>query len=423
MVTEEAGSSLSLGKTESQIPQSGRFLARQPIFNLQRKVVAYELLFRSGWENHFSGEVNQATRQTLDNCLSMDIESLVSDKLAFVNCTREALVDRLATLLPPKTTVLEVLETIEPDAEVVEACRDLRRMGYRIALDDFIPRPEMRPLVEIADYVKVDFRLCDVAMRRAVRQMIRNTNAALVAEKVEDEEEFQVARNEGYKYFQGFFFCRPRVVTRPSIPANQMNFIHLLAELAQEPLKTDNVLKIVQMDTSLCYRLLRLANSQLWGLRGDVTSVRGAFMLVGENRFRMLVMVAASNELAQDQSPALLSLSLERARFCELFAPLIGENPTEQFLLGLLSVLDAMLHTSMEAITRSLPLRPEAKQALLGAKNHLAIPLCLIRSFELGAWGDCSQATSIPGVDEDTLAKLYVESLRWAEESIAKSSV
>lgn len=383
-------------------------------------MVGYELLFRSGWENQFSGEPDEATRTTLDNCLSMDIESLVNGGLAFVNCTRDALVRRLVTLLPPTTTVIELLETIEPDAEVVGACLDLRQMGYRIALDDFIPRPEMQPLIEIADYVKVDFRLSDAAMRREIRQMTRHSHAALLAEKVEDEEEFLVAGSEGFTYFQGYFFCRPKIVGGRSIPPNQVNYLRLLAELTCKPLRLDHVVEIVQMEASLCYRLLRLANSPLWGVRNEVTSVRGAFMLAGEDRFRMLVSVAAASALGHNQSLALMSLSLERARFCELLAPLIGENPTEQFLLGLLSLLDAMLQTPMEAIVRSLPLRPEAREALLGAQNEAAIPLCLIRSFELGAWGDCSLA-KIPAVDEEMLAKLYVESVRWAAESIAVS--
>jgi c-di-GMP-related signal transduction protein len=421
MVIDEVSSSPGAAEAGIISSQPSQFLARQPILNPGREVVGYELLFRSGWENRFSGEADEATRQTLDNCLAMDVESLADGGLAFVNCTRQALVGKLFTLLPPATTVIELLETIEPDGEVIGACLDLRRMGYRMALDDFLPRPEMQPLIEIADYVKVDFRLSDAKERQRIRQMTRNSHAALLAEKVEDEEEFQVAYREGHKYFQGYFFCRPKMVARLSIPANRANYLRLLAELTRKPLHLDEVLNIVRMEASLCYRLLRLANSPLWGLRSEVTSVRGAFMLVGEDRFRMLVSVATSSVLGQSRSPALVSLSLQRARFCELFAPLIGENPTEQFLLGLLSLVDAMLEMPMEAIARALPLRPEAKEALLGAANRAAIPLCAIRSIEMGTWAECSRATRIPGIDESVLARLYMESVRWTADSIAAS--
>jgi EAL and modified HD-GYP domain-containing signal transduction protein len=349
----------------------------------------------------------------------MDIESLVSGGLAFINYTREALVGRLATLLPPKTTVVEILETVEPDADVIGACLDLRKMGYRLALDDFIPRQEMQPLLEIASYVKVDFRQHDKSARKNLRGMTRNRDIVWLAEKIEDEEEFRTARSEGYTLFQGYFFCRPTMVSRRSLPPSRKNYLRLLGELTRRPLNLDQVLSIVEKEASLCYRLLRLANSPLWGIQNGITSVLGALLLVGEERFRLLVSVAAAGALGQDQSSALVRLSLERARFCELLASAIGENPTEQFMLGLLSLLDAMLATPMEAIAQSLPLRPEAKEALLGAQNRTAMPLCLVRSFELGERSECGTAAPHSHITEEELAKLYMEAVRWARESIA----
>jgi len=408
---------------QAQVPQPQRFLARQPILNARREVIGYELLFRSGWENCFPGQSgddsDQATRQTLDNCVYLGIDSLTNNGVAFVNCTRDALVGKLVTLLPPKTTVLEILETVEPDPELVKACIELREMGYVFALDDFLPRPELQPLIDIASYIKVDFRLSDAKSRHEIQQALRGSHAALLAEKVEDQEEFAIARSEGYEFFQGYFFCRPKIMANREIPPNRMNYLRLLIELTRTPLNLREVMRIVQSEASLCYRLLLLANSPMWGVHGDVTSVRHAFMLVGENRFRTLVSVAASCVLSQDQPSALISLSLERARFCELLAPLVGEDPTEQFMLGLLSLVDAMLETTMEAVAKSLPLRPEAKEALLGATNPVAVPLCLIRSFESGAWGNCSCASTDMGVSEETLAGLYVDAVKWATETLA----
>lgn len=402
-------------------PQPTRFIARQPILDSRRIVIGYELLFRSGWENCFRGEANDAARQTLDNCLIIGIESLTNDGLAFVNCTRETLVSRLVTLLPSATTVLEILETVEPDGELVEACRALHRMGYVFALDDFVPRPEMAPLIELASFIKVDFRLSDARMRQQIHELTRGSGAALLAEKVEDQEEFNVAFSEGYKYFQGYFFCRPKIIANREIPSNRINYLRLLTELTRTPLNLREVTRLVRAENSLCYRLLRLANSALMGTRTDVTSVRGALMLVGEDRFRTLVTVAISSALGQDQPPALISLCLERARFCERVAPLIGENPTEQYMLGLLSLLDAILQHPMELLVKSLPLRKEAKAALLGDANPVAVPLCLIRSFESGAWGPCAGAAKNLGVSEDALATIYTESIQWAAEALASS--
>jgi len=402
-------------------PQPSRFLARQPILNARSEVVAYELLFRAGWENSFQGESNAATLQTMDQLIYMGIETLTNNQLAFINCTREALVGKLVTVLPCRTTVLEILETIEPDAELIDACLDLRKMGYQFALDDFVLRPEMKPLIEIASYVKVDFRLSDASERREIRLMTRGSKAALLAEKVEDQEEFDVARAEGYEYFQGYFFSRPKIIANREIPPNRMNYLRLMAELTRQPLDLREVVRIVRMEASLCYRLLRLANSPMWGIRNDITSVRDAFILVGEDRFRALASVAAACVLGEGQPTALTSLSVERARFCELLAPLIGANSTEQFLIGLLSLLDTVLQTPMESIVQSLPLREEAKAALLGAANLAAVPLCLIRSFESGAWGKCASAADAVGVSEETLARLYIESVQWARDTVALS--
>ncbi len=226
--------------------------------------MGYELLFRDGWENCFRGEQDTATRQTLDSSLYFGID-LASRGLAFINCTRESLVGKLVTLLPAEATVLEILETLEPDAELVEACTDLHTMGYRLALDDFVPLPGMRPLIDIADYIKVDFRATDAAQRRAIHDMVRGSGAALLAEKVEDQEEFDVALGEGYQYFQGYFFCRPKMMANREIPPNRLNYLRLLVELTRKPFRLEEVTRIVRMEPSLYFRLLRLANSAMWG--------------------------------------------------------------------------------------------------------------------------------------------------------------
>jgi EAL and modified HD-GYP domain-containing signal transduction protein len=200
------------GLTQQPAPQPGRFLARQPILDARGNTLGYELLFREGWENTFSGEPNHATRQILDHCAFIGLSSLTQKGLAFVNCTREALVDGLVTLLPAKSTVLEILETVEPDAELVDACRTLRGMGYALALDDFVPQQKMESLVELASYVKVDYQASNAAQRRLVDSMVRGSGATLLAEKIESQQDFNQALAEGYEYFQGYFFCRPRIV-------------------------------------------------------------------------------------------------------------------------------------------------------------------------------------------------------------------
>jgi c-di-GMP phosphodiesterase len=403
------------------VPEPTRFIARQPIFDARRNIFGYELLFRAGWENSFRGEVEDATRQILDNCLMLGIDFFAGKARAFINCTREALVGQQVLHLPPNRTVLEILETVEPDEDLLNACRALRSRGYVLALDDFLPRPEMRPLVEIADFVKVDFRITDTAIRREVHQMVRGTSAALLAEKVEDQDEFGRALEEGYEYFQGYFFCRPKIVANREIPPNWANYLSLLIELSKPTLNVPGIIRIVQSETSICYRLLRLANSAMAGVRNEVTSVRSAFMMVGEERFRTLVSLAVSSALGRDQPPALISLSLERARFCELVAPLTGQTSTEQYMMGMLSLVGAILQAPMELLLKSLPLRQEAKDALMGAVSPLSLPLRLVRSFETGEWEACAEAAQELGLSEELLTGIYMESIRWAAQALASS--
>jgi c-di-GMP phosphodiesterase len=422
MLIEDASVSTRELASDGAAPQPTKFVARQPILDVHRTVIGYELLFRSGWENAFRGESDAAARQMLDNCLWMDIDSLTSYTLAFINCTREVLVGKLVTLLPPATSVLEILETVEPDKELIAACVALKAMGYRLALDDFLPRAEMQPLIDIATYIKVDFRLSDAAQRKQIHHLARGSGAILLAEKVEDQQEFDIAVREGYECFQGYFFCHPKIVADREIPPNRMNYLRLLVELTRNPLNIEQLTRIARAEPSLMYRLLRLANSALVAARSDVTSFLGAFMLVGEDRFRKLVSVAACGILGNDQPPAvLISLSLERARFCELLASLIGENSTEQFMLGMLSLVDAVLQVPMQTIVKSLPLRTNAKAALLGETNSTSLPLSLIRSFEKGAWGDCSREAQQMGISEETLANLYVQSVQWANDVSAST--
>jgi c-di-GMP-related signal transduction protein len=421
MLIEDAASTVEQASEGPATPPT-KFVARQPILDVRRNVIGYELLFRSGWENAFRGESDDATRQMLDNCMWMDIDALTSHTLAFINCTREALVGKLVTLLPPATTVLEILETVEPDRELIAACVALKAMGYRLALDDFLPRPEMQPLIDIATYIKVDFRLSDAAQRKQIHDLARGSGAILLAEKVEDQAEFDVAVSEGYQCFQGYFFCRPKIVADREIPPNRMNYLRLLVELTRNPLNLEELTRIARAEPSLLYRLLRLANSPMMAARSEVTSFLGAFMLVGEDRFRKLVSVAASGILGKDQPlAALISLTLERARFCELLAAQIGENTTEQFMLGMLSLVEAVLQVPMETIVKALPLRANAKAALLGEINPASLPLSLIRSFEKGAWGECSREALRMGVSEETLAGLYLEAVQWANEVIAST--
>ncbi len=394
-------------------------MARQPILDASQKVVAYELLFRSGWDNAFSGDSDDSTRQIVDQILVVGAQWLSFNTLAFVNCTRQALVGGLLTLLPCRYTVLEILETVKPDNEIISACRDLKDRGYRLALDDFFSREGMGPLIEMADYIKVDFRASDQEARKKIRAQIGNSTAALLGEKIEHREEFKVAIGEGYQYFQGYFFSRPVIFAREEVPLSQLNSMGLLAAISKSSLDPGEIERLVLADAPFCFRLMSLVNSPVYGMRGHIDSVRRALLVIGENEFRKLATVAMAGSFGKGQPHALLALSLQRARFCELLAPHLNQDPVEQYLIGLLSLLDAILQTPLAAIVKLLPLRAAVRSALLGERNTAAVPLSIAKSYETGDW-ECSAASeALLHLGSELLNSICIDATCWADRTLS----
>ena len=268
--------------------EHSRYVARQPILDARGKVYGYELLFRAGPTQGFSGDGDLATQTMLDNTVLYGLEKLAGGMPAFVNCTQDALVNRLVEVLPAHTTVLEVLETLEPTEELLKACLALKHKGFRIALDDFVWAPEWEPFLAIADYVKVDISISGPNERARLIQRLRGRATHLLAERVETQAEFEQTRMEGFSLFQGFYFCHPMLIKNREIPTNRMIHLELLRALLHDPLDHLALSELVKRDPSLTYRLLRLVNSPVFGMRNEVRSIQAALGLVGDGLFRRM---------------------------------------------------------------------------------------------------------------------------------------
>jgi len=395
-----------------------RYVARQPILDLRGRLHGYELLFRGGPELVFRGDGNLATRTMLDNSVIFGLEKLAGGVAAFVNCTTEALTQALVEVLPPSMTVLEILETIEPTPALIEACRRLKAVGFRLALDDFTWKPGIEPLVELADYIKVDFILTGARERKKLLHRLSNYAVALVAEKVETNDDYQQARAEGFTLIQGYYFCRPVLLKNRNVPANRLSHIEILRLLQDESIDLRKLTRLVKRDASLTYRLLRLINSPLWAVRQEVCSVQGALIAVGEDVFRRIATLAITSELNGDQPEEVLRMAFVRGRFCELAAGMCALNSTEQYLLGLLSLLPAMLRLPMEELTPALPLRKEIRQALEGANLPEGGLLAWLVNHEHGDWAACDSIAKARNLDRERLQHCYAEAVAWAESAI-----
>ncbi len=394
--------------------ESIRFIARQPIFDRSKNVYGYELLFRSGLETVFQGNDPEiASCTTMDRSLLLGTDWLTRGKRAFVNCTRDLLVRELVTLLPPDRTVLEVLETVEPDEEVVRACEKLKRAGYVIALDDYDGHERWGPLLDLADIIKVDFKLIDIVERHRTSQRFHGRKVSLLAEKVETNEEFEWARKNGYRYFQGYFFCRPTTLSNSDVPTGHVNCLQILESLSASVLNIDHIEGIIKRDPSLCYRLLRYLNSAAFGVF-PIRSVRHALLLLGENELRKWISVVVAATIAKNKPGELLLNALTRASFCESVAKRTLLNSPELFLVGLFSLMDALLDMPMDRLINRVPLSDACKNALMGEAGEYGDVLKLGCAFESGDWDIAAKTAAKIGLEEQEAYPLHVAALQWS---------
>jgi EAL and modified HD-GYP domain-containing signal transduction protein len=396
-----------------------RYLARQPILDTRGRVHGYELLFRSGPETVFRGDGDHATRTMLDNAVMFGLDKLTAGLPAFVNCTREALTDQLVDVLPPSMTVLEILENLDPTPELIASCRQLKAAGYRLALDDFVWREGMDELVEIADYIKVDMSVVGSEERRGLLEQLQNKPVVLVAERVETQQDYQQVLSEGFSLFQGYYFCRPMLFKNRNIPPNRLFHFQILQLLQRSPTDLRKLSDLLKKDTSITYRLMRLVNSPVCAMRQEIRSIETALIAVGEDAFRRIATLAIASDLNGDQPMELLRMAFVRGRFCELTAGLCGLDPMEQYLLGMLSLVPAMMKISVEDLAPSLPLRESVQDALLGKDVRERCLLHWLECNERGDWKGCDELIQHYGLQGEEIIHCYEEALVWAEEAIS----
>jgi c-di-GMP-related signal transduction protein len=399
------------------------FVARQPIFD-RAGVVGYELLFRQGLDNAFPAGFSTSTASAMvikDALLVFGFDVLTRDKIAFVNVTSRVLEERLYTALPPGRTVLELLETESASPVTVQACREAKRAGYRLALDDFEFRPDLLPLVELADIVKVDFLATTPESRKRILDAARGGTRSFLAEKVETQAHVAEAQREGFAYYQGYFFARPEMVSRKERNPSKVTYLRLMSELQHEELSFERLEAVIRQDVSLSVKLLRYLNSAAFGWRSGVSSLRRAMVLLGERAFRQWATLVAVIALTSDRPDELALASLTRARFCELVAgkALSGGPELDAFLVGLLSLIDVVVGRPTAEVLHELAVHADIQEALTSSDaGPLSTLLALSRAYERGSWGDVHALTAELGVKEAVVRVAYLDALRWAGQAL-----
>lgn len=388
------------------------YVARQPILDRRGAVFGYALHFHGVAEQRADAGLSPASRGLLDALALFGVERFTGGAWGFVACTPEVLMGELMEGLPTQLTVLEIPRCAELSPKLLRACRNLAKAGFRLALAEFEPDDPRQPLLPEIDYVKVDMAAIDSAAWGHLRKELYGSNAIVVGQNIHAHDDYCKARAAGVQYFQGYYFCHPELIPNGKLPIQHAQQLEILQELFKDPLDLKSLCPLVSRDPSLVYRVLRLVNSPICAVRLPVTSIELAIMILGDAAFRRMATLAIQCTLSQDQSPELLRMALLRARFCAQAAPLCGLDAEEMYLLGMLSVLPAMLQVSMETILQGLPLRSQIHDALSGCHIRERSLLFWLEDLDSNNISGCEHTAEEYGLDTHVLAQIYLEAMQ-----------
>jgi c-di-GMP-related signal transduction protein len=402
------------------------FVARQPIYTKKKEVVAYELLYRNNMENQFfeiDGDI-ATTDVIINSYINIGLDKLSNGKPCFINFTENLLNIKLPTYFNPNEIVIELLETIELNPELLIIIKELKSKGYKIALDDFVldrNNPHAITLLELADIVKVDFRITTEQERQLIEALSLKYKFKLLAEKIETLEEFEIAFNKGYDYFQGYFFSKPVILSTRDVPEYVRNYFVIINHLLKNEPDIGTISRLIEQDLSLSYKLLKLMNSSALRPVSKINSIRQAIVRLGFKeliKWLYILSLRGNPNEKSEWSKELFYTSLLRARMCELLTHHINKakESSSYFLTGMFSIVDALLGMKMEAILEVIPLQEDICEALKGAPNFMKTTLDLTLSIEKGVWEDVKVNCNQLLITEEVALTCYNEAFNWAIE-------
>ena len=397
-----------------------RYVARQPILSGNEQVFGYELLFRDGIEDYFqSPDPDAASRSTVDTSMLMGLDVLCDGRRAFINCTRDTLLKDYVTLLPPGQAIAEIVQSVEADDLVEAACVRLKKAGYWIALDDFVPDDPRAALAKFADIIKLDVTTTSAEERAALLKRYGTPACHMLAKMVETREEFSSCQKAGFSFFQGYFFRRPELLHAREIPKNRVNYLRLLQAISHDEIDIKEIDAIIKGEVSLCYRLLRYLNSAAFGFSSEIHSIKHGLSILGEREIRRWVRLVAALGAGQGKPSDLVLSAMVRARYCELLGSNIPHGESDLFLVGLLSLMDAILEIPMGVVLEGISLDRETRAVLLGQKSQLDAVYRLMLFQEVADWPKLSELSAQMKLPESLLTECHWKAMQWAREMTA----
>jgi EAL and modified HD-GYP domain-containing signal transduction protein len=388
-------------------------IGRQQIFDQHLNIYAYELLFRGNdFDLNQKDGATKATNQVItDTILEIGLNTIVGHHKAFINFTTQNILDKTPLDLPKDRVVVEVLESVEIDANIVSNLKELSDRGYIIALDDFVFSDDWTPLVEFADIIKLDILEMGETKTRELITRLKSYKVKLLAEKVETYAEYQYLLKLGCEYFQGFFFNKPNIVSGKRVSVNQASAIKLLNTANNPDVEFDDLAKIISLDIGLSYKLLHYINSAFFALPNKVSSINHAIAYLGLTEIKRWINILTLASLS-NKPEAVMQNALIRGKMCEELAQLSGDKSDNFFLIGILSSLDSLLDMHLDEALGQLPLSDEIISAILDKKGPGGEALKCVISYE--HW-DITLIT-FKNIDQSLIGAAYIKSISWAKD-------
>lgn len=390
------------------------FVGRQPVYDQQLEVIGYELLMHRYETNatEAAGDNHTASRMILNTFMEIGFDRLVGKGSAFIKLPRDFIVGQYPIKFFHDRVVLEVTENVASDMELKDALREISDRGFQIALDDVIDAESVLPLIDIINIIKVDISKVEHSHLEKLLAALKNKKIKFLAKNIETLDVFDMCRKIGFDYFQGFFLCLPNLESEHRIPASRMATLRLLTKLNEPNIEFKELEEIILSDVSLSYRLLRLVNSAFYAKPKEIESLKQALTLLGIRRIRDWVSLLLLSNIV-DKPNELVITAMERAKMCELLSLTLKSRHVEMgFMIGMFSVLDALLDTPLEDIISKLPVAEEVSLALLQHEGDLGNVLNCVLAYERGEW-NTALAT---GLDPNVIRDAFLESLDWATE-------
>lgn len=409
--------------------------ARQPIFNTENKVVAYEFLYR----NEVTDDISTDLEKTVDVLTNVNTfffnYDIDTSKKMFLNFDRSLLLDNIMDVLSPTEHVIEILETVEEEKIIVNRLIQLKRVGFKIAIDDYKVGYKNEEFINLADYIKVDFMANSVEEIIQLSKKEKFKKKILLAEKVENENMHHLALKLNYKLFQGFYYAKPIVHKGNYISINVKSCLEIIKKLntpkfTQSGERFIDLLKIskyIERDPVLAFKVLRIANSMRANIYIKIDSIQRAVSLLGYKKLNRWLKILLFQEVKtrgknRDRlNKEVIRTIIIRTSFVEniiLETPLLKEYQGEMILTSMIDMFDILFDMTMKEIVESLDLSGDISDALLNEKGLLYKLLHLLRSYEAGNWEEVGVMCQMLGIDYTKLPDIYTKSVQDSSEIV-----